>query len=209
MDETIKGFSDEEQKILSEIITAINELSSRTPIVGFHHLFYIPGWIGAIQEIFVEYKMEKEAEKKFYNNMNYYEFVDWILTITKQISELHYATKPTNINENIDEMQTYREQSDYIIKLIRGLIESWAHCYPEIAKFVNLRTNEDMMISRVGLLYQCTKETLKPINDTDFEIGFMDSSFKDDLKSLFFNILSMLCNVIVFAIIVYIISLIF
>lgn len=28
---------------LNDIIIAINELSQKTPVVGFHHSFYVPG----------------------------------------------------------------------------------------------------------------------------------------------------------------------
>ena len=31
---------------LNDIIVVIDELSHKTPVVGFHHSFYVPGWIG-------------------------------------------------------------------------------------------------------------------------------------------------------------------
>mgnify|MGYP007106396457 CR=1 FL=1 len=59
---------------LNDIIIAINELSQKTPVVGFHHSFYVPGWIGFFQLMAVESKMNKFASQPFCRNMNYFEF---------------------------------------------------------------------------------------------------------------------------------------
>ena len=64
---------------LNDIIRVINDISNKRPIVGFHHSFYVPGWIGIIQTTIVESKMNKFASSTFYRNMNYYEFGDWII----------------------------------------------------------------------------------------------------------------------------------
>ena len=54
---------------LNDIIIAINELSQKTPVVGFHHSFYVPGWIGFFQLMAVESKMNKFASQPFCRNM--------------------------------------------------------------------------------------------------------------------------------------------
>ena len=56
---------------LNDIIIAINELSQKTPVVGFHHSFYVPGWIGFFQLMAVESKMNKFASQPFCRNTNY------------------------------------------------------------------------------------------------------------------------------------------
>ena len=79
--------SNEMKEKLNEVIIAIDELSQKTPVVGFHHSFYVPGCIGFIQQMFVESKMNKFASQKFSRNMNYYEFADWIVDKSKEITE--------------------------------------------------------------------------------------------------------------------------
>jgi len=48
---------------LNDIIIAINELSQKTPVVGFHHSFYVPGWIGFFQLMAVESKMKNMTKR--------------------------------------------------------------------------------------------------------------------------------------------------
>lgn len=69
---------------LNDIIIAINKLSQKTPVVGFHHSFYVPGWIGFFQLMAVESKMNKFASQPFCRNMNYFEFGDWIINKSKK-----------------------------------------------------------------------------------------------------------------------------
>ena len=81
---------------LNDIIRVINDISNKRPVVGFHHSFYVPGWIGIIQTTIVESKMNKFESRTFCKNMNYYEFGDWIINKSKEkgninLKELFYG----------------------------------------------------------------------------------------------------------------------
>lgn len=206
IDEKINAFSEKEQEKLLEIIKAIEDLSSRAPITGFHHKFYIPGWIEIFQLDSVGRKMRKVAEKPFYNGKSYYEFANWILTMANQLSDLHLQTKPKTDGEDL---KKYKEQSDFIIKLIMILIESWTHCYPEIATIINRKLDDNTMISLAGILYHSSKELLAPIGKMNISKGAMDTSFTEEFKGCFQQMLGIICNVIVFGIIAIFIKAIF
>ena len=50
---------------LRELIVANDSLANKEPVYGFHYKFYVPGWIGFIQECVVESKMQKFNEKEY------------------------------------------------------------------------------------------------------------------------------------------------
>ena len=77
---------------LNDIIIAINELSQKTPVVGFHHSFYVPGWIGFFQFMAVESKMNKFASQPFSRETKYFAFGDWIINKSKEIADLQKRT---------------------------------------------------------------------------------------------------------------------
>ena len=72
---------------INDIIIVINELSQKTPVVGFHHTFYVPGWIGFFQIMAVENKMNKFASQPFCRNMYYFEFGDWIINKSREMMD--------------------------------------------------------------------------------------------------------------------------
>ena len=75
MKDQLSVFHNEELKsLLVELVDACNELSQRTPVLGFHFRFYIPGWIGFIQEKIVESRLSKWEGQIFYKDKNYVEF---------------------------------------------------------------------------------------------------------------------------------------
>lgn len=207
IDVIIEGFPIKEQEKLKEIVAAINDLALRTPVIGiFHPRFYVPGWIGFIQLQFTEGKMETEAKKPFYKGMNYYEFADWILTMAKNLAELHKETKSTY---GETDLKKYKEQSDQIIKLIKALIEVWIQCYPEIATIVNRELKDGRQFSLAGLVYLGSKEILDPIGYMNIGNGSSKTSFGEDMKDTFYQILGIICNGIVLFTIGGLLSLIF
>ncbi len=75
----------------------IEDLANRTPIVGLHHRVYVPGWIGIIQQIIVEHKMNKVAEQTFScAGMNYYQLGDWIINKLAEIAEIQSKSEVTD-----------------------------------------------------------------------------------------------------------------
>lgn len=190
-------FPENEQGIVTEMISAIEELFARVPVVGFHHSFYVPGWVGSIQLHFVEKEMEKEAEKPFYDGMGYFDCANWIIEKTDQFASLHATAKPEVDGE---EMARWTEQSGQIVFLVHKLIEAWAHCYPEIATIVN-RKIDDMVISAVGLLQLSTNSALAKITEMKEDEGPAQPGCLQSMKDAGYNILGMLCNLIVLSII--------
>lgn len=103
---------------LNDIIIAINKLSQKTPVVGFHHSFYVPGWIGFFQLMAVESKMNKFASQPFCRNMNYFEFGDLIINKSKEIADLQKRTAS-------DDQQTAQSQNEAIIRVFKVITALW------------------------------------------------------------------------------------
>ena len=65
-------FPDQELKNRIEtILVATEEISKKERVFGFHQRFYVPGWIGLIQQSIVENKMNKFVVQPFYDEKNY------------------------------------------------------------------------------------------------------------------------------------------
>lgn len=78
-EDILSQFPDGDLKnIMQELIVANESLANKEPVYGFHHKFYVPGWIGFIQECIVESKMQKFNKKIFYAGKGYIDFVNWI-----------------------------------------------------------------------------------------------------------------------------------
>ena len=108
---------------INDIIVVINELSQKTPVVGFHHSFYVPGWIGFFQIMDVESKMNKFASQTFCRNMNYFEFGDWIINKSKEIAELQKGM-------TTDDTQMTQSQNEAIIRVFKVLAALWMNYLP-------------------------------------------------------------------------------
>lgn len=112
----VELFSSQEMKNkVEDIIRVIDELSQKTPVIGLHYRFYIPGWIGAIQQSVVEGKMAKVGKQPFCNNMNYFEFGDWIVQISNKLVKLYSENKGDDEEQN-------KEQAEAIIRLCTVLV---------------------------------------------------------------------------------------
>lgn len=195
--------SKEMKEKLNEVIIAIDELSQKTPVVGFHHSFYVPGWIGYIQQMFVESKMNKFASQKFCRNINYYEFADWIVDKSKEITELQTQT-------TADDQTVTQTQSEAVARVFNVLSALWMNCCPEISTYCNIKYGEDRLISPAGMVYKGIEENLKKIGIEENEKGNNSGpGFKESAKNMFYMFAGYIINIIIFASIIGIIGAIF
>ena len=132
---------------LNDIIIAINELSQKTPVVGFHHSFYVPGWIGFFQLMAVESKMNKFASQPFCRNMNYFEFGDWIINKSKEIADLQKRTAS-------DDQQMTQSQNEAIIRVFKVITALWMNYLPEVSTYHSIKYTENTLISPAGMVYK-------------------------------------------------------
>jgi len=189
---------------LNDIISVIDELSQKTPVVGFHHSFYVPGWIGCIQEMFVESKMNKFATQKFCRNMNYYEFADWIVDKSKEVVNLQKQT----VAEDKVLAQT---QTEAIARVFNVLSALWMNCCPEISTYYNIKYEEDKLISPAGVVYRGIENSLKELGFEGNEDGKGRSGpgFKESAKNMFYMFAGYILNIIILASIIGLVSAIF
>ena len=179
---------------LNDIIRVINDISNKRPIVGFHHSFYVPGWIGIIQTTIVESKMNKFASNTFYRNMNYYEFGDWIINKSKELAELQ--NRLTN-----DDDQTKQSQNEAIIRIFKVLTALWVNYLPEISTYHNIKYTENTLISPAGMVYKGLEENLNIIGyvrNSDSR-NASKSNFKDEARNFLYGIVGYILNIILLA----------
>ena len=179
---------------LNDIIRVINDISNKRPIVGFHHSFYVPGWIGIIQTTIVESKMNKFASSTFYRNMNYYEFGDWIINKSKELAELQNGTAT-------DDKQAKLSQNEAIIRIFEVLTALWVNYLPEISTYHNIKYTENTLISPAGMVYKGLEENLNIIGYTrnSDSSHASKSSFKEETKSFLYGIVGYIINIILLA----------
>ena len=196
--------SKEMKEKLNEVIIAIDELSRKTPVVGFHHSFYVPGWIGYIQQMIVESKMNKFASGKFCQNMNYYEFGDWIIDKSKEVADIQIQTAA----EDRIMSQTQNEAIARVFNVISAL---WINCCPEISTYCNIKYGEDKLISPAGLVYNGIEENMEKIGFEDKKISEKKNGpgFLESAKGMFYMFAGYILNIILLASIIGIISAIF
>ena len=196
--------SKEMKEKLNEVIIAIDELSRKTPVVGFHHSFYIPGWIGYLQQMIVESKMNKFTTQKFCRNMNYYEFADWIVDKSKEVVNLQKQTAA----EDIALAQT---QTEAIARVFDVLSALWMNCYPEISTYYNIKYEEDKLISPAGVVYRGIENSLKELGleGTEDGKGRSGPGFKESAKNMFYMFAGYILNIILLASIIGLIRAIF
>lgn len=206
-EQLISVFDSEEIKnILSEIIDAADTISKKTPTVGFHHKFYIPGWISFFQISMVESKMNTFEKATFYKEMNYIDFANWIIKSSNKLAELQ-----VNALKSIDciDDEDFQRQSQTIIAVLHAAAEAWYNSAPEVASMCNREYTKDTRISLAGIVFRALEENLKPLgcpqSSTQKEPSYEGPSFSDMGNQL----LAIICNVTLFGIIMGIGSLIF
>ena len=189
---------------INDIIVVINELSQKTPVVGFHHSFYVPGWIGFFQIMAVESKMNKFASQTFCRNMNYFEFGDWIINKSKEIVDLQKEM-------TTDDTQLAQSQNEAIIRVFKVMTALWMNFLPEVSTYHSIKYTENTLISPAGMVYKGLEENLK---DLGYEAGddsgqASKSSVKDEAKGCLYSIAGYILNIILLAIIFGILGAIF
>lgn len=201
MKEQLSVFHNEELKSrLTELVDACIELSQRTPVVGFHHRFYVPGFIGFIQEKIVENKINKWESQIFYKDKNYEEFGSWIVDITTKVVKLHLDEKP--IEDNGADLTIYNAQSQVIIELTHILLNVWSDCAPEVANTPNRIVKDKFIKSLYGIIYN---EAAVELNKIGFRRPPVSKSSEPgclgELRVLGIRILGYIINIILFSLI--------
>lgn len=179
---------------LNDIIIVINELSEKTPVVGFHHSFYVPGWIGFFQIMAVESKMNKFASQSFCRNMNFYEFGDWIINKSKEIADLQKGT-------TTDDLQMTQSQNEAIIRVFNVLTALWMNFLPEVSTYHSIKYSENTLISPAGMVYKGLEENLKDLGyeQTDDSGHNSKSSVKDEAKGCLYSMAGYILNILLLA----------
>lgn len=189
--------SDEINKIISELIDAANTISKKEPTIGFHHKFYVPGWIGGIQIWCVERKMSAFEKTVFYKDKNYLDFANWIIDSSKKLADLH--TKNIETDDSKDKERT-RQQSNAIIYILAEITNAWYNCAPEVASICNRKYTKNTMISLAGIVRFAVEDNLKPIGCPQSPRNH-EQSFKEDLKDIRDIVLTYICNLILLSLI--------
>lgn len=198
-------FPDQELKNRIEtILVATEEISKKERVSGFHHLFYVPGWIGLIQQSIVENKMNKFVVQPFYDEKNYYEYGDRLIEQSKTIAELQVKNKPEG--DSVDE--AYENQCAAIRKLFNLALDVWIDVCPEIALYCNHKYTEKTLISAAGIEQNAYEENLKPMGYV-VTPSKSDRKFTDDVKDGFYYIAGYILNILILAAIFGLGSLIF
>ena len=179
---------------INDIIVVINELSQKTPVVGFHHSFYVPGWIGFFQIMAVESKMNKFASQSFCRNLNYFEFGDWIIDKSKEIAELQKGM-------TTDDTQMTQSQNEAIIRVFKVLAALWMNYLPEVSTYHSIKYTENTLISPAGMVYKGLEENLKELGyeQSDDSERASKSSVKDDAKGCLYSIAGYILNILLLA----------
>ena len=156
---------------LNDIIIAINELSQKTPVVGFHHSFY-----------------------PFCRNMNYFEFGDWIINKSKEIADLQKRTAS-------DDQQMTQSQNEAIIRVFKVITALWMNYLPEVSTYHSIKYTENTLISPAGMVYKGLEENLKELGygQSDDSSNDSKSSVKDEAKGCLYSIAGYILNILLLA----------
>lgn len=195
----------EYEKYLRELDELTNAMSRRPQTVGFVHKFFVPGWIGFIQECVVEHKMSKAAKLPIYNNLDYLQCADKIVELTANacIAITESAEFNGKDNENPKHLA--------VLASVSKAIEAWVNIYPEIAYWMNQKIDDQHITCVLGIMEDSIKNSLSSIMEVSKDIvkSKSNSSFGQEMKAMGNQILAMICNILVFAAIASLIGAIF
>ncbi len=194
----------EEKNRVEELVYVIDALSQKTPVKGFHPSFYVPGWIGAIQQMTVESKMNNFSSKSYYKQMNYLEFGDWIMKNSKEMAELQMRNKTTD-------PELAKLQSESIIRIFDVIVALWINYCPEIATYCNIEYMNNTLISPAGMVQKGVSENLKCIGYSKKERSEDNTnySFSQFSKSVLYRLAGFVLNIIILVFVFSIIGAIF
>lgn len=183
-----------------KIIGYIELMFRKEPEKGFEPKFYVPGWIGAIQELVVDIRMSNFSAKPFIDNMGYRDFRDWIIDEMEFIAD-QQALIECDIEEEKAELA---KQNELIFVLFNTLIKSWAQCAPEVA-FHLVAVDSNHYMAEIGLLYKAMREKFEKIG---YEVKPSESSNdSSDAGAQAIYFLGILINILTLIAIGWIISL--
>lgn len=193
------------KKYLAELDELTATLEKKPQIVGFVHRFFVPGWIGFIQECIVESRMSKAAKRPIYKGLNYYECGDKIIELTQK------ACDARKQSDNFKEKENDNMDNISILNSSFRAIDAWANIYPEIAYWMNRQVNDSHVTCALGIVQENVKSSLSEIIELPAEKKNHkpNSSFIRDMKVMGGQIAAMFCNVLVFAAIASLIGAIF
>ena len=190
-EDILSQFPDGELKdILQELIVANDSLACKEPVYGFHHKFYVPGWIGLIQEWVVESKMQKFDQSEFYAGKGYIEFLNWIVDKAEAVANSYSEI------ENVDDGKT-AVRKEIIVTVFDSIIENWAKYCPEIATYCNLDFDSNTKISPIGWIHYKFASTLQIFGYPQFDSTPSNSSFASEMKALGYWIIGYILNAII------------
>lgn len=193
------------KKYLAELDELTATLEKMPQTVGFIHRFFVPGWIGFIQEGIVESKMSKVTKQPIHKGLNYYECGDKIAELTQKACEARKQSEDFHEKEN-DNMDNLS-----IVNSSFRAIDAWANIYPEIACWMNRQVNDNYVTCALGIVQENVKCSLSDIIELPAEKRNHkpNSSFMRDMKAMGGQIAAMFCNILVFAAIASLIGAIF
>lgn len=185
----------ETQKYIQQLNELTETLKKQPQYVGFNHRFYVPGWIGFVQQCIVESKMTRAAKKPIYQGKGFYECGDIIIDLVDNACK---AKK-----ESVDNFEKNNEdiESLQIVSSATEALDAWINIYPEIAYWMNQKFDDKYITNAVGIIQGNLKESLTSIIDLPKE-NFKpktNSSFCRELKAMGSQMLAMICNILVFA----------
>ena len=189
------------QEYINELKELIEALSHQTQYIGFNHKFYVPGWIGLIQESIVESKMSKVAKQPIYKGLNYYECGNRIVELTSKACNALIESEDYQGKDNPENL--------VIMSTSFKALDAWTNVFPEIAYWMNYKINDSQVTCALGVLQNSLKESLSKIVRIPNEKDKQQSSFGQEMKAMGGQIVAYICNMIVLGIIFGILSAIF
>lgn len=193
------------KKYLTELNELTATLERKPQTVGFVPRFFVPGWIGFIQECIVESKMSKVVKQPIHNGLNYYECGDKIAELTQKACEARKLSEDFHGRENDNKDNLSIFNSSF------RAIDAWANIYPEIAYWMNKRVNDNYVTCAFGIVQEKVKSSLSDIIELPSEKKNFkqNSSFMREMKAKGGQLAAMFCNIIVFLIVATLLAAIF
>lgn len=199
MVKSLEIFDNKEIKdILSEIIIACYDLPKCPRAVGFHHKFYVPGWIGFIQETIVNKNMHKWRSEVFYKGKTYDEFMFWMISSSEKLCELQISSKPANDMDEED-MLLYKQRKKAIVDTVDDLIKVWSSVAPEVVFQRNLKGDEDGPISPYKFVCDNVAIALEDLGYPKPYVSKNTGGCRAEMRELFYRVAGMFINCLTLA----------
>lgn len=184
------------QQFTEELDDMVVVLSNTPQKTGFNHPFYVPGWVGFIQECFVEHKMNKTAKIPIYKGLSYFECADKIIDLVKD------ACGARKYSDDFQKGNDCKDNLDIVSSAMKA-VDAWINVYPEIALWMNRQLGENTIVSTAYIVRCCVESALSDIVDIPKEesTSKSKSSFGSDTKAFVSQIAAIICNCIVFVVV--------